>query len=79
MLVMFTMYIFATIHMGVHWVVVKNAFLNNGQTEASVIAYLFALPLSSTMLSGTLFCANSLIADSVLVSQIDSSVSFNPL
>lgn len=65
---MVLMWAFATIHVGIHWAVVKKAFLDNGQTQDSIIMYLVTEPLSLTMTSGTMFCANTLIADCVLVS-----------
>ncbi|KAJ7478083.1 hypothetical protein FB451DRAFT_1556914 [Mycena latifolia] len=66
-LAVIAMYTFSTVYAALHWVLVKNAFIDNGDTAESTLTYLLAPPLWLVVVPGVLFPANMLVADCVLI------------
>ncbi|KAJ7473231.1 hypothetical protein FB451DRAFT_1248802, partial [Mycena latifolia] len=60
-LAVIAMYILFTVYAASHWVLVKNAFIDNGDTVESTLTYLLAPPLWLVVVPGVLFPANTLI------------------
>ncbi|KAJ7493791.1 hypothetical protein FB451DRAFT_1491196 [Mycena latifolia] len=61
------MYIFSTVHAASRWVMIKNAFIDNGDTPEQTLVYLFENPVWLVVLAGVPFVANTLVADTVLI------------
>ncbi|KAJ7851491.1 hypothetical protein B0H14DRAFT_3451277 [Mycena olivaceomarginata] len=66
-LALIAMYIFSTIHIVCRWILMRNAFIDNGDTSMTTSLYLIRPPLWLTVLGAVVFTANTLVADSVLV------------
>ncbi|KAJ7087065.1 hypothetical protein C8R44DRAFT_893236 [Mycena epipterygia] len=61
------MYVFSTVHAASRWVLVKNAFIDHGDTPESTLTYLLINPLWLVVVPGVMFPANTLVADCVLI------------
>ncbi|KAJ7141704.1 hypothetical protein C8R43DRAFT_1071603 [Mycena crocata] len=61
------MYIFSSLHMASRWVMIKNAFVDNGDSPEATLEYLLENPLWLVILPGVVFPANTLVADCVLI------------
>ncbi|KAJ7696935.1 hypothetical protein B0H17DRAFT_1197677 [Mycena rosella] len=61
------MYTFSTVHAASRWVMIKNAFIDNGDTPESTLAYLLENPVWLVIIPGIAFPANTLVADCVLI------------
>ncbi|KAJ7118120.1 hypothetical protein C8R44DRAFT_549363, partial [Mycena epipterygia] len=61
------MYVFSTVHAASRWVLVKNAFIDHGDTAESTLTYLLVNPLWLVVVPGVMFPANTLVADCVLI------------
>ncbi|KAJ7864629.1 hypothetical protein B0H14DRAFT_3603088 [Mycena olivaceomarginata] len=66
-LALIAMYIFSTIHIVCRWILMRNAFIDNGDTSMTTSLYLIRPPLWLTVLGAVVFTANTLVADSVLI------------
>ncbi|KAJ7449064.1 hypothetical protein B0H11DRAFT_2247368 [Mycena galericulata] len=70
-LTVITMFIIATIQTGVHWAIIRNAFITHGTSPEDTVGALFSRLLFPTffmtVLSGTMLVANTLLADCVLI------------
>ncbi|KAJ7452739.1 hypothetical protein B0H11DRAFT_283304 [Mycena galericulata] len=61
------MYIFATIHMGTRWFLVKSGFIDHGDSAVTTIAYLLVNPLWLATLPAIRLTMNTLVADCILI------------
>ncbi|KAJ6538091.1 hypothetical protein B0H19DRAFT_377302 [Mycena capillaripes] len=66
-LVLIAMYILATIHVICRWILVRNSFVDHGDTSATSTLYLTQPPLWLTVLAAVVFSVNTLVADCVLI------------
>lgn len=66
-LTVITMFIIATIQTGVHWAIVRNAFITHGSSPEDTVGALAQPTLALTVVSGTMLITNTLLADCVLV------------
>jgi hypothetical protein len=64
------MYILSTMHIVCRWIIMRNAFINNGDTSITISLYLLQPPLWLTVLAAVVFTVNTLVADIVLVKLI---------
>ncbi|KAJ7884572.1 hypothetical protein B0H14DRAFT_2339083, partial [Mycena olivaceomarginata] len=61
------MYILSTMHIVCRWIIMRNAFINNGDTSITISLYLLQPPLWLTVLAAVVFTVNTLVADIVLI------------
>lgn len=66
-LALIMMYILATTHSACHWFIVKNGFIDHGETPTSTALYFVGTPLWITVLSALTLTLNTLIADCILI------------
>ncbi|KAJ6511194.1 hypothetical protein C8R45DRAFT_402594 [Mycena sanguinolenta] len=65
--VVILMYIFATIQTGVHWTIIRNAFVTHGTSPDDTVNYLGQPSFTLIVLPATLLVANTFLADCVLI------------
>ncbi|KAJ7301956.1 hypothetical protein DFH08DRAFT_978288 [Mycena albidolilacea] len=66
-LALIAMYILATMHIICRWILMRNAFIDQGNTSLTTTVYLLQPPLWLTVLAAVVFTANTLVADCVLI------------
>jgi len=66
-LALIAMYILSTMHIICRWILIRNAFIYNGDTPLTTSLYLLQPPLWLTVLAAVVFAANTLVADCVLI------------
>ncbi|KAJ7487307.1 hypothetical protein B0H11DRAFT_2410027 [Mycena galericulata] len=70
-LAVITMFTIATIQTGVHWAIIRNAFITHGaspeDTAGALLSRLLFPTFFLTVLSGTMLVGNTLLADCVLI------------
>ncbi|KAF8175492.1 hypothetical protein K438DRAFT_1979716 [Mycena galopus ATCC 62051] len=65
--VVILMYMFATIQTGVHWAIIRNAFVTHGTSPDDTVNYLSQPSFTFIVLPATLLVANTFLADCVLI------------
>ncbi|KAF7361065.1 hypothetical protein MSAN_01137400 [Mycena sanguinolenta] len=66
-IVVILMYISATIQTGVHWAIIRNAFVTHGTSPDDTVNYLSQPSFTLIVLPATLLVANTFLADCVLI------------
>ncbi|KAJ7263131.1 hypothetical protein B0H12DRAFT_294057 [Mycena haematopus] len=66
-IVVILMYTFATIQTGVHWAIIRNAFVTHGASPDDTVNYLNQPSFTLIVLPSTLLVANTFLADCVLI------------
>ncbi|KAJ6585768.1 hypothetical protein B0H19DRAFT_1059956 [Mycena capillaripes] len=66
-LALIVMYILATMHIICRWILMRNAFIDHGDTSVTTSLYLLQPPLWLTVLAAVVFTVNTLVADCVLI------------
>ncbi|KAJ7275984.1 hypothetical protein C8J57DRAFT_1505286 [Mycena rebaudengoi] len=66
-LALIAMYILSTMHIVCRWILMRNAFIDNGDTSTTISLYLLQPPLWLTVLAAIVFTVNTLMADCVLI------------
>ncbi|KAF7334529.1 hypothetical protein MVEN_02282700 [Mycena venus] len=66
-IVVILMYIFAAIQTGVHWAIIRNAFVTHGTSPEDTVNYLSQPSFTMIVLPATLLVANTFLADCVLI------------
>jgi hypothetical protein len=61
------MYILATIQTGVHWALIRNAFITHGSSPDDTVNFLSQPTFVLTVMPATMLVANTFLADCVLV------------
>jgi hypothetical protein len=61
------MYMFATIQTGVHWAIIRDAFITHGISSDDTVNALTGPTFTMVVLPATLLVANTFLADCVLV------------
>ncbi|KAJ7445651.1 hypothetical protein FB451DRAFT_1292718 [Mycena latifolia] len=67
LLALVAMYTLATIHAACRWLLVKNAFIDHGDTSTTTLLYLIQPPLWLAVLPAISLTTNTLISDCVLI------------
>ncbi|KAJ7320720.1 hypothetical protein DFH08DRAFT_1034470 [Mycena albidolilacea] len=66
-IVVVLMYMFATIQTGVHWAIIRNAFITHGISSDDTVNALTGPTFTMVVLPATLLVANTFLADCVLI------------
>ncbi|KAJ6602797.1 hypothetical protein DFH09DRAFT_1125538 [Mycena vulgaris] len=61
------MYILATIQTGVHWAIIRNAFITHGSSPDDTVNFLSQPTFALTVMPATMLVANTFLADCVLI------------
>ncbi|KAJ7445861.1 hypothetical protein FB451DRAFT_1567985 [Mycena latifolia] len=67
LLALVAMYILSTIHAACRWLLVKNAFIDHGDTSTTTVLYLIQPPLWLAVLPAVSLTTNTLLSDCVLI------------